>query len=176
MACGKRPANPNLLDMAKTSPLQTLVICPDTKDPENLGAIIRLCAAFGVQGLILGPACADHYSRRVLRVSMGTVFQLPVQVSYDIPGMLSTLTADGFELAATLLSPTAKPLIHVKRPQKLGLLFGSEGFGLTPEIAGLCRTHLTIPMAPGVDSLNVAVATGIFLHYFQHLAMPVESP
>lgn len=167
LACGRRPPNPTFAGMwpAVEQPL-TLVLCPDIKDPENLGTILRISAAFGVDGVIIGRAGTDPYSRRVLRVSMGTVFRLPVIQTDDWPAMLTTLKLAGVETAATVLDPQAERLITATRPSRFALALGSEGHGLPPDFVAQCDRQLTIQMADGVDSLNVAIAAGIFLHHF----------
>ncbi len=167
LACGRRPANPPMESLWSSleDPL-TLVLCPDIKDPENLGTILRICAAFGVHGIIVGSDGTDPYSRRVLRVSMGTVFRLPLIQTDDWPGTLATLKAARIETAATVLSPAAEQLISARRPPRFALALGCEGHGLTEEFVAQCDRQLTIKMADGVDSLNVAIAAGIFLHHF----------
>lgn len=167
LACGRRPVNPSLESL--WSPLDqplTLVLCPDIKDPENLGTILRISAAFGVNGVIVGQEGTDPYSRRVLRVSMGTVFRLPVIQTDDWPGTLAALTQAEIETAATVLDPSAERLISAQRPRRFALALGCEGHGLPPEFVARCDRKLTIQMADGVDSLNVAIAAGIFLHHF----------
>ena len=85
LACGVRRASPTLESFLSGSPESALfAVCPNVNDPENIGAIIRLSAGFGLQGVILGPECADPFSRRVLRVSMGTAFTLPIRESSDL--------------------------------------------------------------------------------------------
>ena len=167
LACGRRPVNPKFEELwpLPEQPL-TLVLCPDIKDPENLGTILRISAAFGVDGVIVGNEGTDPYSRRVLRVSMGTVFRLPVIQTGDWQGMLATLKRGGVETAATVLDPTAERLITAKRAPRFALALGCEGYGLPPEFVAQCDRKLTIQMADGVDSLNVAIAAGIFLHHF----------
>lgn len=167
LACGRRPVNPSFEELfpSRQQPL-TLVLCPDIKDPENLGTIMRISAAFGVDGLIVGNEGTDPYSRRVLRVSMGTVFRLPVIQTDNWPAMLSTLQQAGVETAATVLNPHAERLVTARRSSRFALALGCEGYGLSPEFVAQCSRQLTIRMADGVDSLNVAIAAGIFLHHF----------
>ncbi len=167
LACGRRPVNPTFESLWPSfdEPL-TLVLCPDIKDPENLGTILRISAAFGVNGVIVGHEGTDPYSRRVLRVSMGTVFRLPVIQTDDWPAMLATLKRAGVETAATVLNPQAERLITAERTSRFALALGCEGYGLPPEFVAQCDRQLTIKMADGVDSLNVAIAAGIFLHHF----------
>lgn len=167
LACGRRPVNPALESLWSSvdQPL-TLVLCPDIKDPENLGTILRISAAFGVHGVIVGTDSTDPYSRRVLRVSMGTVFKLPVIQTADWPATLSALRQAQIEIAATVLNPTAEPLISARRSPRLALALGCEGHGLSADFVAQCDRQVTIRMADGVDSLNVAIAAGIFLHHF----------
>jgi tRNA G18 (ribose-2'-O)-methylase SpoU len=167
LACGRRPAAaPSLTELLGPREAHcTVVVCPDVQDPENLGAILRMSAGFGVDAVILGPRCADPFSRRVQRVSMGNVYRLvPIQVG-SFPDLFQLLRQmHGVENWATVLDPNAVPLAEMQRPRRLALVFGSEGHGLAPDVIAACDRKVTIPMRPGVDSLNVAVAAGIFLY------------
>ena len=101
------------------------------------------------------------------RVSMGTVFTLPLLQSDDLLRDLRLLREQwGVQLAATVLDPDAEPLANAKRPAKFALLLGGEAQGLEPQWVQACDRRLTIPMQRGTDSLNVAVAAGIFLYHF----------
>ena len=145
----------------------TVVICPNCDNPENLGAIIRIGAAFGIDALLLGRGCCDPFSRRVLRVSMGAALQLPILESLDLERDITRLRDEWHvELVATVLDDTAEPLARATKPLRLGLLFGNEADGLETRWQTLCNRRLTIPMSGGTDSLNVAIAAGIFLHHF----------
>jgi tRNA G18 (ribose-2'-O)-methylase SpoU len=171
LACGLREPSPPLAALVGPDGRSSLVaVCPNVNDPENIGAIIRLSAGFGLMGVILGPSCADPFSRRVLRVSMGTAFTLPIVESVDLRGDLVRLRDEfGFELCATVLDGAAEPLESAAPAVKMGLLFGNEKHGLDPSWVELCARKLTIPMAAGADSLNVAVAAGIFFHHLQRV-------
>lgn len=150
----------------------TVVVCPDVQNPENLGGILRIASAFGVAAVVLGPECADPLSRRVLRVSMGTALSVPIAVVDDLGSRLTELRHKlGFELWATVTDRSALPFDQPSRPDRLAVLFGSEGHGLTAPYLELCDQRITVPMRSGVDSLNVAVAAGIVLH---HLTRPSE--
>lgn len=168
VAVGRRKPNPSLDDIlpcdAATS---TIVVLPWCDNPENLGAIIRICRGFGVDALLLGNGCCDPFSRRVLRVSMGTAFKLPIIESRDLAADLQRLRDEWqFEFAATILDPLASPLHTATRSPRFGVLFGNEHAGLAEEWIGRCLQRLTIPMSGETDSLNVAIAAGIFLHHF----------
>jgi tRNA G18 (ribose-2'-O)-methylase SpoU len=156
------------------SPL-TLVILPDLTGLQNMGSIIRVSAAFGVDAIILGPQCADPFYRLSVRVSMGTVFKVPIIRSMDLETDLASLHDEyGVELAATVLDESAEDLSHTTRPARLGLLFGGEGYGLSEQVISLCQRKLTLPMRMGTDSLNVGVSAAVFLYHFTHVAPPVS--
>jgi tRNA G18 (ribose-2'-O)-methylase SpoU len=171
LACGWRQPSPPLEVLAAVGGRSSLVaVCPNVNDPENIGAIIRLSAGFGLSGLLLGPGCADPFSRRVLRVSMGTAFTLPIVESADLQRDLLRLRDEfAFELCASVLDGAAEPLESAAPTPRMGILFGNEKHGLAREWIELCDRKLTIPMAPGADSLNVAVAAGIFFHYLRRV-------
>jgi len=175
LACGVRPVLPSLAELVagatKVSERiservrPTLVVCPDVQDPENLGSIVRIAAGFGAAGILLGPRTADPFSRRVQRVSMGNVYQLPIAQQDDIAAALAELRAThGFESWGTVLDADAETLGTRARPERLALVFGSEGHGIPTDVAAACDRKVIVPMRPGVDSLNVAVAAGIFLY------------
>lgn len=167
LGCGRRPSaarSPAEMLGPRDRPV-TIVVCPDVQDPENLGAILRIATGFGVDGVVLGPRSADPFSRRVQRVSMGNVYRLPPLHTTDVPAKLAELRErHGIESWATVLDADAAVLSTLERPQRLALVFGSEGHGLERDVVTACDRQVTIPMRAGVDSLNVAVAAGIFLY------------
>ena len=171
LACGPRPTRRRLAELtAPTGAQTTVVVCPNVQDPENLGAILRLSGAFGVDAVLLGPDCPNPFSRRVLRVSMGAGFALPIVEADDLETELAALAERwGCQRWATVLDVSAEPLAGLVRPARLALLVGSEGHGLGPRWIAHCDRRVTIPMRPGTDSLNVAVATGIFLYQLGQL-------
>jgi tRNA G18 (ribose-2'-O)-methylase SpoU len=172
LACGERPSCRHLSQLTPPAGSQTtVVVCPNVQDPENLGAILRLSGAFGVDAVLLGPDCPNPFSRRVLRVSMGAAFALPIVEAEDLETELAALAETwGCQRWATVLDATAEPLAGLVRPARLALLLGSEGHGLGPRWIAHCDRRVTIPMRPGTDSLNVAVATGIFLYQLGQMA------
>lgn len=168
VACGKRKPSP-MLDVVLDQPAErlTAVVCPNCDNPENLGAIIRISCGFGVDFLLLGPGCCDPFSRRVLRVSMGTAFQQTIIETPHLLPDLERLRHQGrFQFAATVLDDAATPLSQACRSDRLGILFGNEATGLTPAYIAACESQVTIPMSAEADSLNVAVAAGIILYHF----------
>ena len=168
LACGRRKEQPELQAvLASAGGRVTLAACPQITDQENLGGIIRVCAAFGAHGLLLAASCPDPFSRRVLRVSMGNAFRLPIVESRDLAADLQELRSRwGVQLAATVLDPNAEVLATASRPDRLALLFGNESDGLHERWLDVCQRKITIPMAPGSDSLNVAAAAAVFLYHF----------
>ena len=178
LACGHRKPTrsldetlPPLNPQAAPAPL-TLAICPNCDNPENLGAIIRIGAAFGIDALLLSrDGCCDPFSRRVLRVSMGTALRLPIIESSDLERDVKRLRDEWqVELIATVLNVSAESLSPSARGHRVGLLFGNEADGLDARWRSLCHRQVTIPMRGGTDSLNVAIAAGIFLHHFANSA------
>jgi tRNA G18 (ribose-2'-O)-methylase SpoU len=166
LAAGVRRAGPSLeAHAAGFEPRATLIVAPRLDNPENLGALIRLGDVFGVAALLTGPRAPDPLSRRVLRVSMGSALRLPVLSSESLERDLDRLAADGgFTIVAATTEPDAEPLDAFCAPARLALVFGSESAGLGPDWLSRCQRRLTIPMRPGADSLNLAVAAGIILY------------
>jgi tRNA G18 (ribose-2'-O)-methylase SpoU len=166
LASGQRRPWPGFDEIVeRAGPRLTLIVCPKLDNPENLGAIVRIADVFGVAAVVVGERCPDPLSRRVLRVSMGTALRLPVIASADLPRDLIRLRERwGVSLFATVTDPIAEPLTDVRRPDRLAILFGSEANGLDPASTARCDRVLTIPMRPGAESLNVAVAAGIVVH------------
>jgi len=168
VACGRRKPAATMQRVLNslTQMPQTIVVCPDAQDPTNLGSIIRSAAAFGCACVVLGGKCADPFSRRVLRVSMGAALRLPIVESRDLSADLAGLAGERFELVAAVVDSTAEGLATAQRGERLALLLGSEGHGLGPEWLALAHRRVTIPMQLGIDSLNVAVAAAVLLYHF----------
>jgi tRNA G18 (ribose-2'-O)-methylase SpoU len=170
LACGRRGPRftvHDLLAALDTEP-HLLVACPHMTDPDNLGSLIRVARALGVGGLLLGRGCCDPFSRRTLRVSMGNALELPIVESRDLADDLRCLQREhGFTLTATVVDPGAQPLHQTQGVPRDVLLLGNEAHGLGPEWRSFCDRQVTIPMSAGVDSLNVALAAGICLHWLR---------
>jgi tRNA G18 (ribose-2'-O)-methylase SpoU len=168
LAAGKRPPRASIDDVVpRDRERLTLVICPEIATTDNLGSLIRLSAGFGVEAMIIGERSCDPFFRQSVRVSMGTIFRLPIVQSEDIARDLRRLRDEWrVDLAAAVLDDDAEPLSRASRAPRLGLLFGNEAQGLHREHVDLCQRRVTIPMKLGTDSLNVAVACGIFLYHF----------
>ncbi|MEM8738632.1 MAG: RNA methyltransferase [Planctomycetota bacterium] len=152
------------------SSLEVLVVCPEITNVDNLGLLIRVCAGLGVRAMVLGPRCADPWYRRAVRVSMGAVFTMPLIRSTDLETDLDRLRAAGYEQIATVTDADAQELREVApgvgAGRRQAILVGSEGYGLPTDLVARCDRKVRIPMHHDVDSLNVAVATGIVIHHF----------
>jgi tRNA G18 (ribose-2'-O)-methylase SpoU len=149
---------------------RTLLALEGVADPDNVGAIFRNAAAFGVAGALLSSHCADPLYRKAIRVSMGATLTLPFARLADWPAGLAALRQAGYRLVALCPGAEAEDIVEVaarapRRP-RLALLLGAEGAGLSEATRAAADVEVRIPMAAGVDSLNVAAACGIALHRF----------
>lgn len=166
MACGIRKPVQSFDTFADSNnPRQLIVACPQTTLPDNLGSIIRIAAAMGADAVAVDDRCADPFSRRVIRVSMGNTFKIPIVEPSDlINSVLQLKENNGFEIVGTVLDQHVTQLKRFERPNKTVLLLGNEAFGLDDQWRKICDDFVTIPMKRDVDSLNVADALAIFLY------------
>lgn len=174
LACGRRPPplDPRrLLGSASEQGRALLVACPELRDPDNLGAIARTARAFGASGMLVGNDGTEPLTRRTLRTSMGALLELPLACVSDWDELLRNARTAGFVSIATVLSDDARPLDSLPggpaAPDRILVLLGNEDEGLPDEIARSADLRVVMPMAKGVDSLNVSVAAGIVLHHFR---------
>jgi len=130
-------------------------------DASNLGAIVRSAAALDLDAVLFSPTCCDPLNRRAVRVSMGTVFQVPWTFLPDRG--IAALRERGFYTAAMALVDDSLPMDdpRLKRCERLAIVLGTEGDGLSKETIAACDAAVKIPMAHGVDSLNVAAASAV---------------
>ena len=140
-----------------------VAILEDVVDHTNVGAAFRSAAALGVDAVLVTPRCADPLYRRSVRVSMGTVFQVPWTRIDPWPGGVETLRDAGFTVAALALADHAVTLDDVAAdpPERLAWVLGTEGDGLTRGAVEAADLVVRIPLAGGVDSLNVAAAAAV---------------
>ena len=144
--------------------LRRAAVLEDIRDTTNLGAVFRSAAALGCQAVVLTPECADPLNRRAVRVSMGTVFQVPWCRLDRWPGPgLALLRSLGFQTAALALRHDSLALDdrRLKLCDKLAIVLGTEGDGLKRDTIAGCDYTVMIPMSNGVDSLNVAAAAAV---------------
>lgn len=140
-----------------------VAVLEDIVDHTNVGAIFRSAAALGIDAVLVSPRCGDPLYRRSVRVSMGTVFQVPWARLEDWPGDLQELRGQGFTVAALELTDDAVDLdaLAARRPEKLALVLGTEGAGMSADTLAAVDLAVKIPMRAGVDSLNVAAASAV---------------
>jgi tRNA G18 (ribose-2'-O)-methylase SpoU len=167
LAAMHRPALPSVHDLVTAARggagARRVAVLEDVVDHTNVGAAFRSAAALGVDAVLVSPRCADPLYRRSVRVSMGTVFQVPWTRFASWPGGLRELQEDGFTVAALALSDDAVSLddLAADPPERLALVLGTEGDGLSAQAVETADTVVKIPMAGGVDSLNVAAASAV---------------
>ncbi len=134
-------------------------------NPDNVGGLFRVAAAFGLDGIVLSPTCGDPFYRKAIRTSMGAVLRVPFTVAGRWPDDLRTLGTGGMQIVALTPDPGATPLGDfadmLDAGARLVLMFGAEGPGLTRQALDAADRLVRIPIDSGVDSLNVVVAAGI---------------
>ncbi|MGZ5398432.1 MAG: TrmH family RNA methyltransferase [Nocardioides sp.] len=141
---------------------RSVLVLEDIVDHTNVGAIFRSGAAFGFDAVLLAPRCADPLYRRAIKVGMGAVFTTPWTRLPEWYDALPDLSARGFTTVALTLAPDAVAIDEaVASVERLALVLGSEGHGLSPRWEESADQRATIPMRPGIDSLNVAAATAV---------------
>ena len=162
----RRPPLPTVEEVLKNA--RRIAILENIMNPTNVGAIFRSAAALNVDAVLLTPDCSNPLYRRAIRVSMGTVFQIPwtflgnESSQWPVPG-ISLIKNFGFRTAAMALTDKSVP-IHdpcLLAEEKLAIILGSEGDGLSASTLADCDYTVRIPMSHGVDSLNVAAASAV---------------
>ena len=165
LAVAKIPPLPELETLLKSSPRPLLLTAVEgIASAENLGAVIRCCAAFGASFLIIGETCGSPFQRRAVAGSMGTIFEQPLVRVDNLVETLTTLRARGVRCLAAHPRAGATKLSAADLHGDCCLVFGAEGPGLTANVLAACDDAVEIPMPSHMNSLNVAVATGIFLY------------
>ena len=161
LAAMHRPVLPGLAEVVGEA--RRVAVLEDIVDHTNVGAAFRSAAALGVDAVLVTPRCADPLYRRSVRVSMGTVFQVPWTRIDPWPGGVETLREMGFTVAALALSEDSISLEELERrpPERLALVLGTEGDGLSHRTVEAADLVVRIPMGGGVDSLNVAAASAV---------------
>lgn len=166
LAAFHRPALPGVEVLCRDA--RRVAVLENIVDSTNIGAIFRSAAALHIDAVLVSPSCCDPLCRRAVRVSMGTVFQVPWtqigETPADWPGAgLARLSALGFKTAALALTDRSVPIDDpaLMAEERLALILGTEGDGLAPETIARCDYTAKIPMSHGVDSLNVAAASAV---------------
>jgi tRNA G18 (ribose-2'-O)-methylase SpoU len=156
-----RPPLPDAADLLASA--KRVVVLENVADPTNVGAIFRSVAAIGADAVLVTPRCSDPFYRRAIRVSMGTVLQVPWTRVGDWTSTRQLLAASGFHVAALALTDDALDLraFAAAAPDRVAIVLGAEGDGLTDEAIAAADTVVSIPMAHGIDSLNVAATAAV---------------
>ncbi|MDE3057206.1 MAG: RNA methyltransferase [Bacteroidota bacterium] len=166
MALGKVPAGAAIEEIVKRSQQSLCLVALDgIVNAENMGVIVRNCAAFGVSAIIAGETSCDPYLRRAVRNSMGNVFSIPIVYAGNLAETLKKLHNES-EVRTIAAEPrhSSTPLSQFDFPETCCLVFGSEGSGISKEVTKACSDRVMIPMRDGVDSLNVASAAAVVLY------------
>jgi tRNA G18 (ribose-2'-O)-methylase SpoU len=143
-----------------------LVALEDIADPDNVGAVFRSAQAFGAAAALLSPGTADPLYRKAIRVSVGATLTVPFARVPDWGELPSALRQAGYQVVALTPDPGATDLDALAGvSSRVAILLGNEGGGLRPETLAASDARVRIPITPGVDSLNVATAAGIALHW-----------
>ena len=166
LAAMRRPTLPSPTELLKDA--RRIAVLEGVTDATNIGALFRSAAALGMDAVLVTPTCCDPLCRRAVRVSMGTIFQVPWgrigETPADWPEKgIDLLHSLGFATAAMALSDASVPIDHpaLMKEERLALILGTEGTGLTKATIEKCTYTVRIPMFHGVDSLNVAAAGAV---------------
>ena len=162
LAAARRVSEPTVAEVVDGA--RTVAVLEGVNDHENLGSIFRNAAGLGVDAVVFGSGCADPLYRRAVRVSMGHALLVPYARSADWPADLVTLTERGFRLLAMTPHREARALpeaMSAVRDERIAVLVGAEGPGLTAAAQRLSDMRVRIPMSRGTDSLNVATAAAL---------------
>jgi tRNA G18 (ribose-2'-O)-methylase SpoU len=165
LAVAKIPPQPGFQVLLEAAPRPLLITAVEgIASAENLGSVVRSCAAFGVSFLIVSETCGSPFQRRAVSGSMGAIFEQPVVQVDNLVETLSKLRAQGVRCLAAHPRPGARKLAAVDLRGDCCLVFGAEGPGLTEAALAACDDTVKVPMPSHMNSLNVAAATAVFLY------------
>ena len=160
LALAKEPDEAGFADFGNN-----IVVLNALADPENVGAIVRNAAAFRINSIIYDNKSCSPYLRRAVRVSLGNIFNCRHRRSDDLKNDLLYLRSEfGYLLIAAEITNTSVSLDSFKFPAKYAVIFGSEGYGVSPEILKICDYIVHIPINLQCDSINVAASSAVFFH------------
>ncbi len=142
---------------------EKLVLLEAVQDPGNVGTILRTMDAAGFHGAVLAPGCADPFSPKALRATMGSVFRVPTLQTESAPQAAATLRDEGYAVVAAELNGSDF-FARGRLPGKLCLIIGNEGAGITRETLAMATHRYRLPMKGGAESLNAAVAAAIMIY------------
>jgi tRNA G18 (ribose-2'-O)-methylase SpoU len=176
LAVGKIPVQPTLAEiLAKASEPRLLVAIDGLSSAENVGVIVRNCAAFSVQALIIGETSPSPFLRRAVRSSMGAIFHLPTVESGNLVATLHQLRSQGVRCIAAHPHVSGRTLAQARLDGDCCIVFGSEGYGLPATTLAACDEAVAIPMPQTIDSLNVSSAAAVFLYEASRQRMSAPS-
>lgn len=166
MAIGRIPQEKDIFETKRSKGETRLIVGLDgIANSENMGVIVRNCAAFGADAVIVGETSCDPFLRRAVRNSMGTIFDLPTNKSVDLSKTLRRLHTElGTEIVAAHPQKGSARITQVDLTGDICIVFGSEGDGISPRVLEECGARLTIPMRENVDSINVGSSVGVVLY------------
>jgi tRNA G18 (ribose-2'-O)-methylase SpoU len=165
LAVGRVPVQPDLDTLLRTRPRPALLLAADElANAQNMGVLVRNCAAFAAHGLLVGETCCSPFLRRSVRASMGAIFSLPVLEVTGLAESLARLRAVGIRCIAAHPHTDGRTLTQADFTQGCCIVLGSEGQGISPAVLAACDEAVAIPMPPDVDSLNVGSASAVFLY------------
>jgi tRNA G18 (ribose-2'-O)-methylase SpoU len=164
LAVGRAPANARLDELLARDKSPLIVAAEGISSGENMGGLVRNCAAFGVSGIIAAESSCSPYLRRAVRASMGTVFKIPVLETPSLLRALQELKQVGVKCIAAHPHTDERRITEADFRGPTCIVLGAEGTGLSPEILAACDEAVLIPMHAEVDSLNVGAAGAVFLY------------
>ena len=177
LAVGERGPEPSLSSLLDPPGRRLLLVLEEVTNPDNVGAVFRNAMAFAADGVLLSPGSADPLYRKAIRVSIGASLSVPFARLVNWPGDLRALHGAGYSIMALTPRPGAIDIAEFGTtepvPERLALLFGAEGSGLSAAARSAADHEVRIAMSPAADSLNIATACGIALH---RLARRAPSP
>lgn len=145
---------------------EKILLMESVRDPQNVGAIVRVAAAFGVDRIVMSRDCADVYNSKTLRAAMGTLFGMRIDRVEDFPSAVKQFVASGRRVFAAALEREAEKLGHLEIRRGDCVIIGNEGHGLSRETIDACTGCVFIPMSEGVESLNAATAAAVLVWEF----------
>jgi len=165
LAIGQIPAPATLEEVLRRSARPLLLTAVDgLTNAVNLGVVVRNAAAFGVQALLVSETSSSPFLRRAVRSSMGAIFQLPAVELSNLAQTLQKLRQQNIHCIAAHPHTDRKMLSQADFTQDSCIIFGSEGYGISPDVLAACDEAVAIPMSSGVDSLNVGSASAVFFY------------
>ena len=140
-----------------------IVVLDGVQDPGNVGTIIRTADAAGLDGVLLSNQCADVFSPKVLRATMGSIFRMNLRTTDDLPGELTKLREKGYSILSSQLDGT--PFYEREKvAEQFALIIGNEGNGVSEQVQQTATHRVRLPMRGGAESLNAAIAAAIMMY------------